>query len=526
MRSYARPGSGSRSSFRRRGGSGVLRLVFPFFAVAGVVFLLYAWRVTRDSHAMTDFVPLERRAEIFAPNLLTQGDKIAGFRGWRTLPEDHPWRQASAALNREWDYPDWYLRNLVGARTYISSSDVSSFSNAVFVTRMTAVGTLFERLRGWLPATEVDRAGGLNLRHLREDNLYYAVRGRVLLLSPSRRALIRALTLGPEERADARAIENAFTTLGAADLAGRFRLGPEDQWGGWLDTISFALHMDADETLVRYTAELREDTESPLHQLVAGARPVALPASLPGAASIAMDFGAPLDALWPAFGELFGSPTMTAERWQQWRRGDEGTLGPPLTALAAKTGPTVRLAWRGVSLVDLIPAPQLVMFASTGEKVFAEWAAQLPAPPDVSDTAYRAPAPYFDADSNIAVLPWRGGPDLTPAVSVADEGLLAVSSRTLLPDVLKVASSNEKTINGNFHGRVQPADLLEDIAQLGVAWVEAGLLDVANAEAFDRSMARWRERTQDVTELVVTAACDGGIVEGEIRIEHAKGAVK
>ena len=526
MRSFARPGSRGPSGFRRRRGTGMLSWAFPVFAVAGVIFLIYAWRVTRDTHALTDFVPLDRRAEIFAPNLFAQGNTIAAFRGWRTLPEDHPWRQASAALNRDWDYPDWYLRNLVGPRTYISSSDATSLSNPVFVTRMTAVGTLLERLRGWLPSTRIDRAGGLNLRLLPEDNLYYAVRGRILVLSPSRRALVRALTLAPEERADARAVERAFTTLGAADLAGRFRLGPEDQLGGWLDTVSFALHMGPDETLVRYTAELRSNTESPLHQLVSRAQPVALPASFRGPASIVMDFGAPLDTLWPAFGELFDSPDMTAERWQQWRSGNEGPLGPPITALAAKAGPTVRLAWRGVSLADVVPAPQIELTASAKEGVFADWAAQLPAPPDPSNTAYRTPMPYFDVEANTAILPWRGGPDLTPAVSVSDAGLLAVSSQALLPEALDAKAESIGTFKGNFHARVQPVRLLDDIAQLGAAWVEAGMLDVEDAEAFERSMATWRERTADVSEVVATAACDLGIVQGEIRIDHPNGATK
>lgn len=526
MRSYARPGSRGQSRYRRRHGTGVLSWAFPVFAVVGLLVLFYAWRVTRDTHAMTDFVPVERRAEIFAPNLFAQADKIAAFRGWRTLPEDHPWRQAAAALNRDWDYPDWYLRNLVGTRTYISSSDATSFSNAVFVTRMTAVGTLLERLRGWWPATEIDRAGGLNLRLLPDDNLYYAVRGRILLLSPSRRALIRALTLAPEERADARTIDRAFTTLGAADLAGRFRLGPEDQWGSWLDTVSFALHMGAEETLVRYTAELRSDSASPLHQLVNHAEAVSLPTSLPGAASIVMDFGTPLDALWPALGELFDSPNMTAERWQEWRSGNEGALGPPIATLAAKAGPTVRLAWRGVSLADLVPVPQLVLTASAGDGVFADWAAQLPAPPDASDTTYRTPTPYFDAEENTAILPWRGGLELTPAVSVNPTGLLAVSSQSLLPDALGVTGDAATNVEGNFHGRLHPAGLLDDIAQLGAAWVDAGMLDVDNADAFDRNIATWRERTRYVTELVVTAACNRGIVQGEIRIDHANVTAK
>ncbi|MEX2016750.1 MAG: hypothetical protein WD873_08900 [Candidatus Hydrogenedentales bacterium] len=494
--------------------------------VCGILFLIYAWRVTRDTHPMTEFVSANRQAEIFAPDLLAQRAKIAAFRGWDTLPEDHPWRLASAALNRQWDYPDWYLRNLVGRRTYISGNDAGSFSNAVVVTRMTSVGALLERLRRWLPGTEVDRAGGLNLRVLPDDGLYYAIRGRVLLLSPSRRALIQALTLAPEERANARDIDNAFSTLGAADLAGRFRLEPEQRWGAWLDTVSFALHIDEAATLVRYTAELRHGSEGAIQQLLNNARPVPLPATLPGAASIVVDFGAPVDALWPALGDVFKTPIFSDQRWQQWRSGEEGSIGPPLTSLAANAGPAVRVAWRGVSLTDLLPAPQILLTATAPEHVFSEWASQLSPPPDPADTSWRAPAPYFERESNTVVLPWRAGSDLTPAVSVAPSGILAVSSRAHLPEALNLPEDQTKPVTGNVHGRVNPAHLLEDIAQLGAAWAEAGMLEVESAEAFDQNLATWRERMRDIQQVTVTAACDRGLVQGDIRIEHAAAQAK
>lgn len=57
------------------------------------------------------------------------------------------------------------------------------------------MGLLLERIHTFADFIQDDEAGGLHLRYLPDARLYYAVRGRILIVTPSRDRLVESLTL-------------------------------------------------------------------------------------------------------------------------------------------------------------------------------------------------------------------------------------------------------------------------------------------------------------------------------------------
>ncbi|HOJ69334.1 MAG TPA: hypothetical protein PLH06_11105, partial [Candidatus Hydrogenedentes bacterium] len=166
-----------------------------------VVVVVLGWWLSRDTWRLGDLTPAGGAVQICVTDLPAKLDAARASGVWRLLPESHP---ARSVLERGMDglpVPRWLANNLGAGPSYWILARVDDPSTLLVTTRMTRVGALALKVAAWFPVFRRDYAGGLKLLHLREAGLFLAVRGRVLLVSPSRRVLVDALTLTPDRAA-------------------------------------------------------------------------------------------------------------------------------------------------------------------------------------------------------------------------------------------------------------------------------------------------------------------------------------
>ncbi|HNR30818.1 MAG TPA: hypothetical protein PKI11_08000, partial [Candidatus Hydrogenedentes bacterium] len=205
-----------RGGFRRKGGCfGSLLL--------GTLAVLLVWALwaTRDSYSMHELIPDGQHYQVFVGGLLNKRESIAASPAWALAPRGSAIAELPELLRRNFGMPDWLLNNLVYDGCHVSGHDAARFDDVLFVTRMSRVGCLAEKFHRFVGVAG-DFTGGLRLRFFAPANLYYAVRGRVLVASPSRNAVIRAVTLRREDALPQDVLAKGLEEAGGADVYGRF----------------------------------------------------------------------------------------------------------------------------------------------------------------------------------------------------------------------------------------------------------------------------------------------------------------
>ncbi|MCC6142493.1 MAG: hypothetical protein IT368_01680, partial [Candidatus Hydrogenedentes bacterium] len=216
--------SGGLGKRRRRGQAGIwIRRGLLAAIVLSVVWFFWS---TRDSYSMEELIPADAQYRVYINGLVPKREEIVASPVWALAPEESVLGRLQAQLAANLGFPEWILNNLVYGLCQFSGRDTDAFSDMIFVTRMSRIGCVIERFRSFALDVEDDLAGGLELRRIREPELYYAVRGRVLVLSPSRKAVIDAVTLLPDEALPESALETAALAVEEADVYGNVALNP------------------------------------------------------------------------------------------------------------------------------------------------------------------------------------------------------------------------------------------------------------------------------------------------------------
>ena len=378
---------------RRRPRRGWLFVPLVLLALAGCAL----W-MTRDTHPVARLTPRAQGLRVVAGDVLAKRGKVAGSTVWRGLPASLGLDVVPTRLNQDLGLPQWVLNNLIGPVCHLSGNDLAEFDDVLLVTRMSRIGCLVEKLHWLAPSVERDHAGGLNLRYLASARLYYAVRGRALAVSPSREALIRALTLRAEEACDPNVLADGAQAFGAEDLRGAVTFGeaapgePDasalGRLGRVFSSLRFAVRVDPVEAEVRCRGTLRPEWADRLEGLLADASPRELGLPPPGLVMVSADFGKPAREVWDGVLGLFEYPTAWSGRWDNWAAPAAGAdspgaaLGRFVTHVVGPAGPGIRLSWCGMDLNEMAPMP---LVAGTFDATFGGIGAllgALPPPPD------------------------------------------------------------------------------------------------------------------------------------------------
>lgn len=524
LRTYAGP---KKKFSRRRAGpvrpAGLGRALRNAALVMLLVLVAYVWWTTRDTHAVNALIPQGQQYALVASDILQDRGAIAESRVWNALPEQFRPTGLTAALGNELGLPEWVLNNLVPGAAYAVGNDLKSFSDVLLVTKMSRIGTLLERLHVFSGDVAADPAGGLELRDIAGGKAYYAVRGRVLLISPSREALVRALTLRPEDALDGEQFAALAEQGGAEQLRGRVNFGPDDPLGDVLENLRFALRIEPDRVQVDCRAGLSTEWRARCEPLLRNLSPRALKAPVDGMAVAAMDFGMPVKEFWLGIGNVTEWPLMSEEQWSAWEQpaaaGGSPSVAAVLTSLLGPLGPGVRLTWRGVDQNEIFPMPELVLTADVTPERLAALESIPPPPPEAMPWD---PYPRYDAENGFLHVPMMAGPSLEPT-AFADGSVLMLSTSRIVAEALSTEREADMPLDekGNLFVRVYPEPCVETLVEAARQLVEIDALRGHDAASFADASSRWLEQASAVRAVSLLAGYEREEVQARLSLECA-----
>ena len=516
-RTYEKPrGAFSRGEgFTRPGG---IRL--RYFAIALAVFFVYAFWVTRDRYPMEQFIPADQRLHISIPNFLENRAQAAESPVWAALPDSAGTGWVPEYLKRDLGHPDWVLQNLIRQQSHVSANDLEGMSDALFVTRMSPVGCLLERWFGRFTRGELpDKAGGLRLHQLTESDLYYAVRGRVLIISRSRDALIHSLTLDGGESFEAQEIEMVHYGEDATKVNGRVVLDEADWAGEVVQLLRFALNVDDTEGRLEFQLGFQPAWEARLAKVLTQSRPVSLAAPVGGPLSVSANFGVPMKDLWSTIGESSEWPFFSEDQWERWATDEaETATGRTLTELLGGMGPGVRVSWTGMDLDATVPAPQVVALFAGDEANAAAVMEARPAPP--VGPAYVEPYTQYDAETKRLVVPELAGTAVAPT-AVWSDGALLIGSNVGVAEAYLAAPNAADAVPGpaNFYLSLDPQACARAFVQTGSLLTQNGLLKGHTPESFQKASGDWMRKANLSELFTALVRVQDGVVEGELHLQ-------
>lgn len=477
---------------------------------AAVALLVAAWATTRDTWPMGGLIPKDAAFQASVDNVMRKRALLAQSQMWELLPENSAGREAVQAALNPAPVPEWLLNNLSSDISFWSSPRVDDFSELLVVSKMTRVGCLAMKLARFLPALERERAGGLFLQHEPGSGVHFAVRGRMLLLSPSRRALIHALTLADGEALGGQALEEWHAGAARADLFAR--ISPS-AWPGleeWADQVSLSIHVREKEAVLALAARLSAPRREQMDALLPGLAPQPLPQPLPGIVSLTFNSGQPLPAALRQLAAFAGKQEMLEPLLQAVpaEAGPHAALATLAAGILEKAGSSARLAWRGVDLDEMLPVPYAALAVDGGGEALAALRENPPAVP--TDNPEVDWIPRVSPDSPVVQVPLVGGPALKPSFADYEGGVLF---STNADDILTLLSSpipGAEAQQGNLHLILHPKEAVDALAGLYGSYREFGYIQPNYIKTFDTTLAAWRQLAARVETVSVLAKMESG----------------
>lgn len=517
LRSF-HPGPGVRRRRRvLRGKGGILARIIPVLLI--LTLLLALWS-TRDTHSMGDLIPADQAYEIYLGDLLRNRAHLAQSRVWQLAPQGSALAKLPSQMSANFGLPEWLLNNLISDLCHISGNDLKQFDDLLFATRMSRIGSLAERFHRFIPGLEKDKAGGLHLRALPELNLYYAVRGRVLLASRSRKALIQALTLRHGEALGETALRQGMREMGAQEIAARLRLDADDPMGNVFSSVQIATNLDADTARASLQGVLRPEWREPLADLLEGSRPTLLKLPPEGMLVFSANFGKNLPAIWTGLGEATGrhlEMNAMLESLAEFIGGDTVLLNEAMALMAGQLGPGIRFAWLGIDLNAMIPTPELAFWFDVASGTVPDFLSAIPPPP--GDIPAWASYPRYQPETGAIHIPMIDGPSLEPTFALHDGALMACSSRLAAERLLSQPLGGENLNQpGNLFLRLRPYPAVEAIVNAGLEVADLGVIRGHNAETFRAAAAPWLATARQIDEIAALAAHENGEVRLDIKL--------
>jgi len=497
----------------------VRNVFLVLFSVLGFAFY---WN-TRDNWPMARFVAKDPAYQLCATDLLLNRKEIAASRVWELAPADSPAPQVRAALAGDFGLPEWILNNLAYGIGLVSGSDLRSYDDAIFVTRISRIGCGLEWLRGFADGIEDDLAGGLALRHVKDADAYYAIRGRVLVASRSREALVRALTQPAEDALSDEDLAAAQQAASGRNLLAIIRPGEGDPLSTHFERLelTFALTQDAVQIDSR---AIPRATFAPELAAIFGPQKPTLPRPVQGLVELSVDLGRPFTEVWPALSLAFpGNPVLQAVRdGLATITAGAGERAPMLEKAAGGLGSGVTLSWTGVDLHEILPAPQLIMQIDAPQSAGYEVLAKAGIKQRQLILGEDDVQPYYDEAARLAIYPAAGGPSLHPSFGFRDKKVLISSSEALARDFYAgVVPLAEDGAQGHALLRLRFAPATNAVLDVGQELAESGLLKGYTPDTFRDFAAGWRARAAQIGDLTGLLACSGEALQVRVTLSMA-----
>jgi hypothetical protein len=525
VRTYSQSRSSNLPARRRRGhgcAAVPLALLLPLLIVLG----LYIVWITRDSQPIERHLPRDYALHIELSDILGRRHEIAAAGIWHALPPSEAIPDIPALLASDLDLPPWVLNNILGSTCFISAPSLANANEFLFATKMHRVGVVIERVFRQFGEAQFDRAGGLHLRYLPTANFYYAVRGRALLVSPSRQTLIHALTLSPGDALAEHDLDLLALGLANQQVGGFIRFSDRDAVGDKIAELRFGVRFAPTESHARLEATLAQPWDDNLAPLLTGLAPTTLRAPMDGMLVISADFAQPIEQLWTGFGRAFDNPLFSKAQWEQWATvsGDEPpALAYTLTQLLGPAGPGFQLTWHGLDPYEILPMPHIILTARMPQANADQVLAAFPDPP--ADLPLYATFPRIDPQTRLVTLPMFGGPSIEPTAGFVRDTLVLSNSSILAQQVLAQPPPLEPLpLPGNLYFRIRPGECVDAIAEAGQQLVDIHALKGHTPESYRDTIAAWKQGVHDIEECSGLLSYQDGRLQAELRLVSRNGS--
>jgi hypothetical protein len=492
----------------------------------GIFFLLvllvaaYAWWVTRDTYPIERLIPAGQTYQIFAGDLFRMRDALAQSKILKALPPEAGLGDISATLSGNVGIPEWILNNLIPDLCIASGKDLRTLADALFVTRMTRIGCLLTKFAILIPDVGAERAGGLNLLHISPEGIYFAVRGRILAASRSRDALIRALTVRPEDAEPREAMIGILTGISANDLLISLSLKPNDPLADAFDRLNLTARIEPASWRIKCSGALRKEWRERLGGFVEDLAPTELMAPPEGILQISANFNKPMSGLWPVAAELAGKRSEAESLWRAWSTpAPDAPLGPAQigTALVGQLGPGIRISWCGFDLNEMVPVPQVVATFDADPEAISAMFTSLP--PLASGADRYSMKPQYDVSMKCVRWPLVGGPSMEPTAGIIGNVLLISSSRTIAETFLNAGPTKLRlSQKGNLYLTLEPGACAKALVDLAALLAENDLLKGYTPDRVRQTAAPWMTVASAVKDITVIAACEKGEVTLDLAV--------
>ena len=487
------------------------------FLIALGVLLALGWWFSRDAWRLGDLTPAGRAVQICVTDLPVRLEAISASGIWMLLPETNPARAVLQQGVNGLPVPRWLVNNLSTGPSYWLLDRADDPSTLLVTTRMSRVGALAVKAASWLPVFRHDYAGGLKLLRLKDSELFLAVRGRVLLVSPSRRVLIDALTLTPDRAAGDAALELWRARAEGADLYGELDAAALERLGLPFSALAGSVRFEPGRVSARLKVTLseawRERLQPVLGRLAGG--PLKEPPD--GCASASMNLGMTPMELLRAIRDLVPDAGMvpewlTAESPEMPQDPGEAFFRRFARMLLSGTGASYRLAWLGMDVNEMIPLPVVAGLAEEGQDALAGLAAEavnvkapVPEDPPMIEWTPRV------AEDGAVYVRLMAGPALSLcAVPAGGEGIAFGGSLT----AARVLAGQEKSApaasagNGIALVRIHPTACLEALSAAAHELASFGWLRNMTPSAIDSKVALLRSQIGVIREVRMMLAPD------------------
>lgn len=512
VRSYS-PRRGNVYSGTRRGGCGVWFILLLILGGG-----IWAFWTTRDTHPVERVIPANQTYHVQVRDLLSTRHEIAESPIWGTGIVPDNYADIPTWIGNSFGYPDWVLNNLVSDVCYVSGTDLVTFDDLLVVTRMSRIGCLLERGHRFLEGIEDEYAGGLALRKLSGVDFYYAVRGRTLVFSPSRDAIIRALTLRESD-----AIES-LETVGfdvSGDLRGRILFSADEPLGAFFQRADCQLDVTPSSITFSTASVLKPDWRAPLDALQMPAPSTAMDIPAGGGAVVAGEFGVPLAQVWRAIDGIAGG-ALNAGVGQfglldQLTAPEREAALEVLTAWADGLGTGFALRTAGFDGRGMAPMPVLALML-TPEPGLLEGVTTLAGGSDAS--AIPEPGiPYRVEDSEILRFPLGWGAIVEPGAYRDGTRLFAVAH----PEHIGMLQDGDNTLAqptspAHLYGRLRPHELVTLYQECATFYAENGLLRDQGPETIAAQAAELEAIAARVAEVRVLAGYENGAITIDLHV--------
>lgn len=466
MRVYS--GFGTR---KRRHKSGFLMFLFKLFLLIILLFFIWFTWSTRDIYPVERFIPAAPAFQVFSPQLMQNYQTLIESPLWELAEPSSAVLEVKKMLSDQQRVPLWIIKHLIYDFFYFSVNDLKTFEDALLIVRLSRIGCVIENLYSWTQPIEIDWAGGLNLRYLPEQKLYYARKGRILLLSPNRETLVQSITQKGNAKTE---------TVLAAELMknqekhlawGTFTPQQED-FQGLFSQIHFYLTLMQNQLALKCETKITPDMETPWTVLLTEV--VSSPLQEPADAlfSCSLNTGVPIKTWFRAFETIpkasivLPSDNPTEIPFMEWIKSfspfvnnefhialdsfytDEIIPFIPKYCVIAKTNPNMC-----ENIVQAIMDPTIIIL---GEKNKA-----LPA-----------------SNSNEYIIPLIGSSQTDLRIQCAEGSLLFANNKELQNQVIEHIKNKPAPNEGNYSLilHIRPEKLITEIDNAITVFTESNVL--------------------------------------------------